>query len=1143
MIGYNMEYGAFTIVEVMSSEDFSQKRIGFLACAQCFHEKVEMVQMIPNLLRNALNSQNVWEQGLALSCLSNICTAELGEILVSEVANLLSNQRSYLRKKTLLTLFKIFLQYPAALRPAFPRIKEKLDDPDPSVTAAAVNVICELARRNPKNYLGMAPVFFKLFSNITNNWTLIKIVKVFGALAPEEPRLLKKLAEPLSHCINTTPAKSLLYEALQTVASNSKTDSALMALTVEKLKQMVEDPDQNLKYLGLKGMGSVMKSNPALLSSSKDIIIDCLGDEDVTIRLRALDLVGGLVSKRSIASVISRMIGQMEARDDDDYRNTIVKYIIEICSQQDYAFITNFEWYLRVLMDLTQSSINHFEYGELINREFMNVITRVKAVRAFGVKCVSSLICNPLIYQRSEDQKSTLNRVLASACYLSSEYVRDVPSKLSVVSSLMKRRVLSLPGDIQAVALQAVLKIYSYVCNPEAFKAGIANDSDDSDDEDSEHVADNDDCTAEQLHGEIFPDADDENKSGIKMFLSSCDVDVYEHSASILALLELHKELVDEGSDIPLCTVFSQELLPVAKGAQLQVPQIDLLDEVIMDYVPQLSDDDDTTTMESSYSDSSDEWAASFKKPKRMSKAQLREMEEKERVAAELARKNNPHYLPTSEPSAASPGNYSDDQPPIEELKIPSSQEDFNLGTRGFKEKKSKKSKKSHKMMTGGAAPEGYKKEKTSKQSKKEENDDDEHDSIWKQLDVDLSKPTRESLPTVKPYERMEASDFLSKEKKEKKRKKKGKKGEDSSEGESEKEKKSKKDKKKKRKKKDKLDSTEEEESEQPQDTPEEVAISVSVEDCQRKKKKGRPNFLLFNLKIVITNNSKGTLRSLSLKVKDGARASAGEGFQLTRGAINQTDSGHSIKIAKNETQHMNIILEVDEIGEVGATLSYTSKDVPVSIQVELLKGMHDAMTTGKKLTRDKFVEQMTQLQDDPDFKCDKLNVDVPQGCDLKDFLDILRDTIKVRTIEVLDNCAALAGMYISPDAKCPVFVLVKARNSSSASVEIKSTASQEIISALFAAISEAASGDAKRPSTSNLLLSDIPSDPVPEKKSKKDRSEKPKKEKRDKRSAREPEPKEEKKEKSRDKKPKKEAKTEAKPSKKATDDLSFLDM
>lgn len=55
-------------------------------------------------------------------------------------------------------------------------------DGDPSyiigVQSAAVNVICELARRNPKNYLSLAPLFFKLMTSSTNNWVLIKIIKL-----------------------------------------------------------------------------------------------------------------------------------------------------------------------------------------------------------------------------------------------------------------------------------------------------------------------------------------------------------------------------------------------------------------------------------------------------------------------------------------------------------------------------------------------------------------------------------------------------------------------------------------------------------------------------------------------------------------------------------------------------------------------------------------------------------------------------------------------------------------------------------------------------------------------------------------------------------------------------------------------------
>jgi AP-3 complex subunit delta-1 len=51
----------------------------------------------------------------------------------------------------------------------------------------------------------------------TNNWMTIKLVRIFGQLAPLEPRLGKKLVDPLRQIMTTTPAKSLLYECIRTV--------------------------------------------------------------------------------------------------------------------------------------------------------------------------------------------------------------------------------------------------------------------------------------------------------------------------------------------------------------------------------------------------------------------------------------------------------------------------------------------------------------------------------------------------------------------------------------------------------------------------------------------------------------------------------------------------------------------------------------------------------------------------------------------------------------------------------------------------------------------------------------------------------------------------------------------------------------
>ncbi|CAG0891680.1 unnamed protein product [Darwinula stevensoni] len=202
MLGYDISWAAFNIIEVMSSSKFTYKRIGYLAASQCFNDSTEVLMLTTNMMRKDLNSVNQYEAGIALGSLACFISPDLARDLANDVMILLTSTKPYLRKRAVLLLYKVFLKFPDALRPAFPRLKEKLEDPDPGVQSAAVNVVCELARKNPKNYLSLAPMFFKLMTSSTNNWMLIKIIKLFGALTPLEKRLGKKLMEPLTNLIH-----------------------------------------------------------------------------------------------------------------------------------------------------------------------------------------------------------------------------------------------------------------------------------------------------------------------------------------------------------------------------------------------------------------------------------------------------------------------------------------------------------------------------------------------------------------------------------------------------------------------------------------------------------------------------------------------------------------------------------------------------------------------------------------------------------------------------------------------------------------------------------------------------------------------------------------------------------------------------
>lgn len=50
-----------------------------------------------------------------------------------------------------------------------------------------------------------------------------------------------------------------------------------------------------VKYLGLLAMSKILKTHPKSVQAHKDLILQCLEDKDESIRLRALDLLYGMV--------------------------------------------------------------------------------------------------------------------------------------------------------------------------------------------------------------------------------------------------------------------------------------------------------------------------------------------------------------------------------------------------------------------------------------------------------------------------------------------------------------------------------------------------------------------------------------------------------------------------------------------------------------------------------------------------------------------------------------------------------------------------------------------------------------------------------------------------------------------------------
>ena len=99
------------------------------------------------------------------------------------------------------------------------------------------------------SYPPSPPLLPSLSTSLTLPLHLPLSLDQFGAITPLEPRLAKKLQDPLTTLIHSTSAMSLLFECVMTVISGMPKNVNLMQLCVSKLRLFVEDSDQNCEQL------------------------------------------------------------------------------------------------------------------------------------------------------------------------------------------------------------------------------------------------------------------------------------------------------------------------------------------------------------------------------------------------------------------------------------------------------------------------------------------------------------------------------------------------------------------------------------------------------------------------------------------------------------------------------------------------------------------------------------------------------------------------------------------------------------------------------------------------------------------------------------------------------------------------------
>ena len=306
---------------------------------------------------------------------------------------------------------------------------------------------------------------------------------------------------------------------------------------------------------------------PKAVQEHKDTVLACLDDEDVTIRLRALDLIIGMVNKRTLMDIVKNLMDRLDT-SDEKYREELISKVITICSQGNYQYIVDFEWYINVLVELTH--VQGTKHGKRISDQLLDVCIRVQVIREFGVQNMVQLLHDTRLTAENPTENG-ICEVLYAASWIVGEFNVYARNHCAILDSLLHPRTSVLPGHIQAVNIQNSIKLFSVVV-----AKGKGN------------------LTLTASPGEDSPSvALQIMKDRLPLFTKSSDLETQERACFALQLVELVERVGGSNVVNELVALFSEPLNPVAEKAQRKVPVPSGLDLSRQIHTPPSSDSED----------------------------------------------------------------------------------------------------------------------------------------------------------------------------------------------------------------------------------------------------------------------------------------------------------------------------------------------------------------------------------------------------------------------------------------------------------------------------------------------------------------------------------------------------------------------
>ncbi|KAL7992096.1 hypothetical protein Chor_016352, partial [Crotalus horridus] len=428
LLGHDIDFGHMEAVNLLSSNKYTEKQIGYLFISVLVNSNSELIRLINNAIKNDLASRNPIFMGLALHCIANVGSREMAEAFAGEIPKILvaGDTMDSVKQSAALCLLRLYRTSPdlVPMGDWTSRVVHLLNDQHLGVVTAATSLITTLAQKNPDEFKTSISLAVSRLSRIVTSastdlqdytyyfvpapWLSVKLLRLLQCYPPpEDPSVRGRLTECLETILNKAqePPKSkkvqhsnaknaVLFEAISLIIHHDS-EPNLLVRACNQLGQFLQHRETNLRYLALESMCTLASSefsHEAVKTHIETVINALKTERDVSVRQRAVDLLYAMCDRSNAQQIVAEMLNYLETADYSIREEIVLKVAI---LAEKYA--VDYTWYVDTILNLIRIAGDYVS-EEVWYRVIQIVINR-DDVQGYAAKTVFEALQAPACHE------------------------------------------------------------------------------------------------------------------------------------------------------------------------------------------------------------------------------------------------------------------------------------------------------------------------------------------------------------------------------------------------------------------------------------------------------------------------------------------------------------------------------------------------------------------------------------------------------------------------------------------------------------------------------------------------------------------------------------------------------------------------